>query len=128
MPKKATGRPFQKGVSGNPSGRPKVPAEVRELAREATPSALKTLIEIHENKQQPAAARVVAANSIWDRAYGKPTQELEIKRPLGDLTDNELAAAIEYLRSAIAGTASGTGSGSKEEGSGKPDSRVSTVH
>jgi hypothetical protein len=28
------GRPFKKGESGNPGGRPKVTAELRELARE----------------------------------------------------------------------------------------------
>ena len=35
------GRPFQKGQSGNPGGRPKVAAEVKELARVHTAEAKK---------------------------------------------------------------------------------------
>ena len=34
---------FQKGQSGNPGGRPKVVAEVRELAQEQTEKAISTL-------------------------------------------------------------------------------------
>ena len=35
------GRPFQKGVSGNPGGRPKVLGDVQELARQKSPEAIK---------------------------------------------------------------------------------------
>ena len=37
------GKPFRKGQSGNPGGRPKVVAEVKELAREHTAEAIETL-------------------------------------------------------------------------------------
>jgi hypothetical protein len=40
------GRPFQKGVSGNPGGRPKVLGDVQELARQQSPHAINTLVEI----------------------------------------------------------------------------------
>jgi len=40
------GKPFQKGQSGNPGGRPKVVAEVKELAREHTAEAIETLVSI----------------------------------------------------------------------------------
>jgi Family of unknown function (DUF5681) len=36
------GKPFQKGRSGNPGGRPKVVAEVKELARQHTGKAIET--------------------------------------------------------------------------------------
>ncbi len=39
---------FQKGQSGNPGGRPKVMADVQELAREHTPAAINTLGQHHE--------------------------------------------------------------------------------
>jgi hypothetical protein len=39
------GRPFQKGVSCNPGGRPKVDPEVKALFDEMTPEASKTLGE-----------------------------------------------------------------------------------
>jgi hypothetical protein len=43
------GRPFGKGQSGNPGGRPRVEGEIRELARQHTGTALRTLIEIAEH-------------------------------------------------------------------------------
>ena len=41
--------PFKKGQSGNPGGRPKVVAEVKELARAHTGEAIKTLVSIMTN-------------------------------------------------------------------------------
>jgi hypothetical protein len=65
------GRPFAKGESGNPGGRPKVVSEIRELAQQHTLAALRTLIEIAENGENESA-RVAAANSILDRGWDKP--------------------------------------------------------
>jgi Family of unknown function (DUF5681) len=68
------GKPFKKGQSGNPGGRPKVVAEVKELARAHTGQAIKTLVSIMSNPKAAPAARVSAANAILDRGYGKPPQ------------------------------------------------------
>jgi hypothetical protein len=68
------GKPFQKGQSGNPGGRPKVVAEVKELARAHTSEAVKTLVSIMNDPKCPPAARVSAANALLDRGYGKPPQ------------------------------------------------------
>ena len=70
------GKPFKKGQSGNPGGRPKVVAEVKELAREHTGEAIKTLVSIMTNPKSAPAARVSAANSLLDRGYGKPPQHI----------------------------------------------------
>lgn len=65
---------FKKGQSGNPLGRPKAALAVRDLAREHTEGALKTLVDIAYNPKSPAAARVQAASAILDRGWGKPIQ------------------------------------------------------
>jgi hypothetical protein len=70
------GRPFQKGQSGNPGGRPAVVAEVKELARAHTAEAIQTLVSIMTNPKSADAARVSAANALLDRGYGKPPQHL----------------------------------------------------
>jgi hypothetical protein len=70
------GKPFQKGQSGNPGGRPKVVAKVRELARDHTSKAVETLVSIMTNTKAAPAARVSAANSLLDRGYGKPPQHI----------------------------------------------------
>jgi hypothetical protein len=57
---------WTKGMpSPNPAGRPKMPKtvkEVKELAKEFTPMALKTLAAVCSNPKAPPAARVAAAD------------------------------------------------------------------
>lgn len=66
--------PFQPGVSGNPSGRPKENNEVKALARANAPQAMQKLIDIMTNGEPKLALQ--AANAVLDRAYGKPVQAI----------------------------------------------------
>jgi hypothetical protein len=58
---------WAKGQSGNPGGRPKVLAELRDLARRHAPAAIKELALEAESE----AVRVAAIREILDRGYGK---------------------------------------------------------
>jgi hypothetical protein len=80
---------FVKGQSGNPGGMPKGTAELKALAREHAPEAIATLANIMRDVGAQSSARVAAANSLLDRGYGKPVQE--VSGPdgvplLGDIT------------------------------------------
>jgi hypothetical protein len=62
---------FQPGKSGNPGGRPRAAHNIQELSREHTMEALDVLVQIMLNEKAPPNARVAAANTLLDRAYGK---------------------------------------------------------
>jgi hypothetical protein len=68
---------WQKGQSGNAGGRPKEVGGVREMARERSENAILTLEAIMNDTTAPHASRLAAANSLLDRAHGKPTQIIE---------------------------------------------------
>lgn len=91
------GRRFAPGQSGNPGGRPKVAAEVREAARALTDKAITTLEELLTCEENNV--RLAAANSILDRGYGKPTQPVVAtdEEELRKLSDAELVARAKEL-------------------------------
>lgn len=76
--KQPRGRPFQPGKSGNPSGRPKLPEDVkhvRELAREWTADAIESLVKVMRSSKSDSA-KVAAINTLLDRGWGKAEQPI----------------------------------------------------
>lgn len=83
------------GQSGNPTGRSKRFYEVQVAAREASPQALQKLVELMDSADERVA--IVAANSVLDRAFGKPKEQKDdsnqqVKPDLSALSPQELAA------------------------------------
>jgi hypothetical protein len=68
------GRPFEKGKSGNPGGRPKDVGEVTALARKHTREAIERLAQIMRSDNERAAA--AACEALLNRGWGKPAQPL----------------------------------------------------
>ena len=60
---------FQKGQSGNPGGRAKMPAEIREMLTSNTEKAVKAIIKFVDDEDPRVALK--AAELMLDRAYGK---------------------------------------------------------
>lgn len=94
---------FRPGISGNPGGRPKMPEEFRQLARENSIPALQVVVNILKNPASANKDRLKAAEIILDRAWGKPVQGVEMSGPGGGpvevmhyakLGDDELDAII----------------------------------
>lgn len=71
---------FRKGRSGNPGGRPKVVAEVQELARQHAPAAIAELGRL-AMKARNETTRVAAIRELLDRGYGKSRLGIEVTPP-----------------------------------------------
>lgn len=75
---KQRGRPFSKGKTGNPNGRPRKTAEVVEieaLAKTYTSEAMERLA--FWMRSDNAKASVSAANTLIERGHGKARQTVE---------------------------------------------------
>jgi hypothetical protein len=102
--KHGPGRPFRKGVCPNPSGRPKMPDEIREAFRALAPESLEALKRIMQSEDTKDNDRIRAIEIILNRGYGTPVQSIELGNKDGDpfnvmsLTYQEALQRVKALR------------------------------
>lgn len=76
--KRVPGRPFEKGKSGNPGGKKKIPDDIKEMLRGATPAACKLLCDTINDPEAKTELRIKCSEIVLDRVYGKPQQAVEV--------------------------------------------------
>ena len=91
--KRGRGKPFQKGQSGNPSGRPKKDPEIAEILKAALPEVARKLVELAESEDPRIA--LPACKEILDRTQGKPESMSKIE------LSGELAVTPAVILNAI---------------------------
>lgn len=71
------GKPWVKGQTGNPGGRPSLPPDIRALLKDkAGPAAVRKLVELIDHYDPKIA--LAAARDIADRTYGKAKESVEV--------------------------------------------------
>lgn len=92
---------FQKGQSGNPSGRPKgIARQARDLINDDPQRLLNVLLEVAEDPKAKRLERVTAVNAYLDRAYGKAPAYAPVEGgdPLErDQLDERISAMVDEL-------------------------------
>ena len=66
---------FLPGFTPNPSGRPKIVDEIKQLARERAPDAFKRVCGLMGSADERIA--LAASQEVLNRAYGRPMQGIE---------------------------------------------------
>ena len=92
-PLRVIGRPWSKGESGNPNGRPKSPVDIAALAREHGPRCIQVAAELLENPDP--RIRLAALVALLDRGFGRPA-------PAVMAADNALSLQFQHLVAARA--------------------------
>jgi hypothetical protein len=89
---------FQPGKSGNPGGRPKEVAELKELAREHAETAINRLV-YWLSSDNPKAS-VASALALLERGFGKPegTTNLNVNYTFTDILNE-----VERIRAGRVG-------------------------
>jgi hypothetical protein len=68
------------GRSPHPGGVAPEKRLALDLAKEASPNAMRCLIELMEDSESPPAVRMACAVHILDRALGKPKQTIDVEQ------------------------------------------------
>jgi hypothetical protein len=89
-PKRDTRGRLLPGFTANPSGRPAIIKEVRELARAHVPAAIERLAKLVNSPNETIA--LAAIDQLLNRVYGKPVQAIDSEVRKFDMAQLYLAA------------------------------------
>jgi hypothetical protein len=99
---KVVGRPFPRGTSGNPSGRPRgLTRRVRELVGDGE-AIIQFLIDTMNDPTVRRRDRLDAARMLFDRGWGRPLQAVDLSVNQVTLEDLFRGIATEDLEAMIA--------------------------
>lgn len=97
--KKKIGRPWPKGVSGNPGGRPKKRhfSEICEALLEDVNGRKMVKNVITDILEKRGMASVLLMREIAERTEGKVKQEVELNATIDTLSDEELELRLKAI-------------------------------
>lgn len=84
----------RKGAGRKPGKVSEAKRTIAEMAKTHGPAALDVLVSIAQSVEEPAAARVSAANALLDRGYGKPMQTVDNTSSDGTMTPQTITRTV----------------------------------
>ena len=84
-------KPWKKGSSGNPAGRPPAPVDIAALARVHGPRCVEVAAELLDDPDP--RIRLGALNALLDRGFGRPVQAIAATNDIPTLQFQHLISA-----------------------------------